>query len=31
MPEEHKSRGTQNFYGGAGLADGVGEERVKDA
>ena len=31
MPEERKSRATQNFYGGAGLADGVGEVRVKNA
>ena len=29
MPEEHKSRDIQNFYGGAGLADGVGEVRCK--
>ena len=27
MPEEHKRRGTQNFYRGAGLVDGVGEVR----
>ena len=31
MPEEHKSRGTQNFYGEAGLVYGMGEVRVKDA
>ena len=31
MPEEHKRRGTQNFYEGAGLVDGVEEVNVKDA
>ena len=31
MPEGHKRKGTQNFYGGAGLMDGVEEIKVKDA
>ena len=34
MPEDHKRRAPvydQNFYGGAGLVDGVGEVTVKDA
>ena len=31
MPEEHKRSGTQNFYGEAGLVDGVEEVKVKDA